>query len=131
MYVAITQDHNEARLQGSLNRLDTGTGNAAIRIYGGDRPATPADTPTSAMLVEIELTKPAGTVADGKLALTQAADGLIQTSGIATWARIVDGNGATTTDLDCSDMAGNGAVKLVSTQLYAGGDAKLVSAELG
>ncbi|WP_257645677.1 hypothetical protein [Ottowia beijingensis] len=63
MTVAITVEHNEARLAGTLAFLDAGNNPARLRIYGGTRPATPATTPASAMLVEIRLTKPAGTIA--------------------------------------------------------------------
>ena len=86
MTVAITQEHNEARLAGTLSFLDAGTNPARLRIYGGTRPPNPAATPTSAMLVEIALTKPAGTIAGGLLTLTQQEDGLIAATGIATVA---------------------------------------------
>ncbi len=101
MTITITTAHNDARLGGTLAYLDTGTGNAAVRIYGGTRPATPADVPTSAMLVQVGLTKPAGSVAAGVLTLTQLEDGLIAETGIATWARVVNGNGDTAFDCDC------------------------------
>ena len=104
---------------------------ARLRIYGGTRPATPATTPASAMLVEIRLTKPAGTIAGGLLTLTQQEDGLITSTGIATWARLVNGNEVTALDLDCSGTDGDGDVKLASTNLYLGGDARMVSAILG
>ena len=131
MTVAITQEHNEARLAGTLSFLDAGSNTARLRIYGGARPPNPAATPTSAMLVEIALTKPAGTVAGGLLTLTQQEDGLISTTGVATWARLVNGNDQTAMDMDCSDASGSGDVKLASTTLYQGGDARLVSAILG
>ena len=131
MTVAITQEHNEARLAGTLSFLDAGSNTARLRIYGGARPPNPAATPTSAMLVEIELTKPAGTVAGGLLTLTQQADGLITATGVATWARLANGNDQTAMDMDCSDASGSGDVKLASTTLYQGGDTRLVSAILG
>jgi len=129
--VAITQDHNEARLAGTLAFLDAGINPARLRIYGGTRPVTPATTPSSAKLVEIALTKPAGTIADGLLTLTQQEDGLIVANGIATWARLVNGEEVTALDLDCSGTDGAGDVKLASTNLYLGGDARMVSAILG
>ena len=89
MTVAITVEHNEARLAGTLAFLDAGSNPARLRIYGGTRPATPATTPASAMLVEIRLTKPAGTISGGLLTLTQQEDGLITSTGVATWARLV------------------------------------------
>ena len=131
MTVAITVEHNEARLAGTLAFLDAGHNPARLRIYGGLRPATPSTTPSSAMLVEIKLTKPAGTIAGGLLTLTQQEDGLITATGIATWARLVNGNDVTAMDLDCSDSDGDGDVKLAATQLYLGGDARMVSAILG
>ena len=127
----ITVEHNEARLAGTLAFLDAGTNPARLRIYGGTRPATPATTPASAMLVEIRLTKPAGTIAGGLLTLTQQEDGLITSTGVATWARLVNGNEVTALDLDCSGTDGDGDVKLASTNLYLGGDARMVSAILG
>lgn len=133
MTVVITVEHNEARLAGTLSFLDAGSNPARLRIYGGTRPATPATpatTPTSAMLVEIRLTKPAGTISNGLLTLTQQEDGLITASGIATWARLVNGDDVTALDLDCSGTDGNGDVKLASTTLYLGGDARMVSAIL-
>ena len=131
MTVAITQEHNEARLAGTLSFLDAGTNPARLRIYGGTRPPNPAATPTSAMLVEIALTKPAGTIAGGLLTLTQQEDGLIAATGIATWARLVNGEEVTAMDLDCSDLAGNGEIRFEQTQLYAGGYAQMANAVLG
>jgi len=130
MTVAITVAHNEARLAGTLAFLDTGS-NACVRIYGGTRAATVNDAPGSAMLVEVTLTKPAGTIADNKLTMTQAQDGTAINNGTATWARIVNGNGATVMDVDCTDANGSGEVKLPSVQIFAGGDTKITSAQVG
>lgn len=131
MTVAITVEHNEARLVGTLGFLDTGPNPARLRIYGGVRPASPSTTPTSVMLVEIQLTKPAGAIANGLLTLSQQEDGLITATGIATWARLVNGADVTALDLDCSGTDGQGDIKLASTNLYLGGDARMVSAVLG
>lgn len=131
MTVAITVEHNEARLAGTLAFLDEGPQPARLRVYGGVRPASPADVPSSAMLVEIALTKPAGTILDGLLTLTQQENGLITATGVATWARLVNGNDVTALDLDCSGTDGDGDVKLATTTLYLGGDARMVSAILG
>ncbi len=131
MTLAVITRHANARHQGSINDLDSGVGNAAVRIYGGTRPATPADTPSSAMLTQITLTKPCGTVVDGLLTLTQLEDGLITETGVATWARIVNGDGLTAFDCDAGEGVGAWEVQLVQTQLYAGGDARITSAVLG
>lgn len=131
MTIAITQALNDARLTGTVTYLDSGTGNAAVRLYGGTRPATPADTPSSAMLVQISLSKPCGTVSAGVLTLTQLADGMIDTTGIATWARVVNGDGATAFDCDCGQGPGAWEVQLAQVNLYAGGGARITSAALG
>lgn len=131
MTITITVAHNEYRLVGSLQHLNAGEGNPAIRIYGGERPAQASQTPTSAMLVEIPLTKPAGTVANGLLNLTQETNGLIMNTGIATWARFVNGDGATCFDASAGEGEGAWEVQLAKAQLYAGGEARLVAAVLG
>lgn len=124
-------DSRSAAMTGRLAFLDTGSGNAAIRIYGGTRRATTADTPSSAMLVQIGLTKPAGTVSAGVLTLSAAANGLIAETGTPTWAIVVNGNGDTAFDCDAGQGAGAWEIQLVQAVLYAGGDAALQSATLG
>lgn len=131
MTIAITTEHNEYRLNGTLAHLNLGTGNAGVRIYGGARPPTPNDVPGSAMLVQVSLTKPAGAVAAGVLTLTQLEDGLIATSGTAVWARVVNGAGTTSFDCDCGAGPGAWEVQLAQAALFAGGAARIVSAVLG
>lgn len=131
MTIAITSAHNDARLGGTVAYLDSGTGNAAVRLYGSTRPATPADTPSSTMLVQIPLTKPCGTVTAGVLTLTQLEDGLISTTGTATWARVVNGEGTTAFDCDCGEGYGAWEVQLAQTDLFAGGTARITNATLG
>lgn len=130
--LVISSAHNEARLGGTLAFLDAGASAAKIRVYKGARPADPqtAATPLN-LLVEISLTKPAGAVASGALALTQAEDGLITTTGEASWARVVNGAGSVAFDADCSDAAGAGEIKLPSLNLLAGGSCRLISAVMG
>lgn len=131
MSIAITSAHNEARLGGTLAYLDSGAGSAAVRIYGGIRALTPADPPGSALLVQVSLQKPAGTVAAGALHLLELEDGLIAATGVATWARVVNGNGDSAFDCDVGAGAGAWEVQLATTELYAGGAARIVSATLG
>ena len=128
----ITPAHNEARLGGTLAFLDAGAAHAKLRIYKGTRPADPQTAANPAdLLVEITLTKPAGSVSGGQLALTQDEDGLITATGTASWARCINGAGVAAFDADCSDSAGAGDVKLPSTSLLAGGGCRLISAVLG
>ena len=131
MTITISAEHHAARLEGTRAFLDEGASPARVRIYGGIRPATPADTPASAMLVEVRLTKPCGSVIDGHLLLTPQENALIARTGVATWARIVNGAELTAMDLDCSALGGTGDIRLAQTQLYAGGYAQMASATLG
>ena len=83
------------------------------------------------MLVEVRLTKPCGSVIDGHLVLTPQENALIARTGVASWARIVNGAEITAMDLDCSGLGGTGDIRLAQTQLYAGGYAQMASATLG
>lgn len=131
MTVRITIAHNEARLAGTLAQLDAGTTGARLEIYAGAKPAAIGDAPAGDELAEIQLTKPAGVISDGALILTPAGVGMVAVTGQAAWARFVDGDGVVVMDADCSALDGDGEVKLVSTQLFAGGDARLASAVIG
>ena len=131
MTITISAEHHAARLEGTRAFLDEGASPARVRIYGGTRPATPTDPPASAMLVEVRLTKPCGSVIDGHLLLTPQENALIARTGVATWARIVNGAEITAMDLDCSGLGGTGDIRLAQTQLYAGGYAQMASATLG
>ena len=130
MTITISAEHHAARLEGTRAFLDVGASPARVRIYGGTRPATPADIPSSAMLVEVRLTKPCGSVIDGQLLLTPQESALIARTGVATWARIVNGAEIAAMDLDCSALGGTGDIRLAQTQLYAGGYAQMASATL-
>lgn len=124
----ISQSHQEARHSGSLTHLDSGTANARIRIYDGTPPIT--GVITSTMLVEIKLDKPSGIVSNGTLILAASTIALVSNSGVASWARVVTGMGDVAFDLTVSDNAGTGDLKLLSTTLYKGGKAVLLSAIL-
>lgn len=120
---------NSARLQAVVDFLALGSGDATLAIYSDTRPALGAAPPTPA-LVSIQLPEPAGTVSSGVLTLGTAAPAMAAESGVATWARIVNGNGDIALDCDVTATAGDGPVKLPSTSLYAGGYVNLISAVL-
>lgn len=125
----ISTAHNEARLNGTLAYLDTGSAHAKLRIYNGTRPSN-GGTPTT-LLCEIELDDPAGSVASGVLTLNSADVPLCAASGVATWARLINGNGDFVADGDVSTVAdGTGQIQLEDTSLLAGGKLQLISASL-
>lgn len=128
----ISQAHNEARLIGTRDFLDAGTGYAKLQIYDDShaRPANGATT-TCVLLAEIELDKPCGTVTAGLLHLTSANLPLVLATGTAAWARALTANGTHAWDCTVTETGGGGEVQLPSTTLYVGGTTMLVSAVLG
>lgn len=126
-----------AALVGRLGFLDQGSTSARLRVYGGVQPPSPDALPQSALLCEIALTKPAGevTLSDGgtapSLSLTPAGEGLIITTGVATWVRVVNGDGVNAFDMSASAEGGAGQAQFTTAQLYAGGALRLISAVVG
>jgi hypothetical protein len=122
----------EAALAGRLAFLNTGSlGAAAARLYGDPRPASADGLPASAMLVEIPLHDPAGVVADGALTLLPRDPGMIVHSGLATWVRFVNRDGATGFDLEAGETGSGIECDLTTTTLWAGGVVAITSAVLG
>jgi len=130
MTITLSDAYQVIRLEATRSFLDRGTLNARLRLYGGTRPNTPEETPTSVMLAEVQLTKPCGNVTELTLTLTPLSNALITQSGIVTWARLVNGEETTVLDLDCSETDAGGDIQLPQTQLYAGGYAYLSAAKL-
>lgn len=128
--IQISSALNEYRLNAVINFLAIGTENARVRVYGGVRPAFGA-APSGDLLATLVLVEPIGEVEDGQLAITPTGEALIETGGEATWARIVNGDGALAWDCDVSDLNGTGELRLPSTTLYAGGYTRIVSGLLG
>lgn len=128
--IQISTELNDYRLNAVVNFLAIGTQNATVRIYSGVRPALGAP-PSGDLLASIVLVDPVGEVEDGLLSITPTGEALIETGGVATWARIVNGDGVLAWDCDVSDLDGTGELRLPSTTLYAGGYTRIVSGLLG
>lgn len=128
--ISETTSCREAALSGRVSFLNTGTGIAAIRVYGGTRPATAADAPGTAMLVEIPLENTTGSVSAGALSLNPADTGLIANTGMATWVRVVNRNGDTGFDMDAGLEASGAECEMSEVDLFAGGQVSVVSAVL-
>ena len=128
--IQISSALGDYRLNAVVNFLAIGTQNASVRIYGGARPALGA-APSGDLLATIVLVEPIGEVEDGLLSITPTGEALIETGGVATWARIVNGDGVLAWDCDVSDLNGAGELRLPSTTLYAGGYTRIVSGLLG
>ena len=131
MTVAISQAHNNARLLGTLGFLDSGPANAQVRIYGGDRPATADEAPTSVMLGAVSLSKPSGSVDAGVLTLAQLEPALATNTGLATWVRVVNGDGIAAFDCDVGLVGSGAPITFADLQIYAGGELSMTSGVLG
>lgn len=128
--IQISNALGDYRLNAVVNFLAIGTQNASVRIYGGARPALGA-APSGDLLASIVLVEPIGEIEDGLLSITPTGEALIEIGGVATWARIVNGDGVLAWDCDVSDLNGTGELRLPSTTLYAGGYTRIVSGLLG
>lgn len=131
----------KAQLQGTIDRLDEGAGNAVVRLYATARPdglGTPA-TP----MAEIPLAKPCGQITvDGLLDLTPAtAEGvMVLQSGIPRWGELVAADGAVLADGGVTDADHSGCFQVAggktaegddSPMFYAGGLITLSGTALG
>jgi len=128
--IQISTELNEYRLNGVVAFLSGGAENARAPIYDGARPALGGE-PVGNLLASIVLMEPIGTVENGLLTITATNEVMIGNTGLATWARIVNGNAALAWDCDVSDLNGTGELRLPSTTLYAGGYTRIVSGLLG
>lgn len=120
----------EGALSGRLTFLNTGSGTAAIRVYGGTRRTSVNDAPGTPMLVEIPLENTTGSVSAGALSLNPADTGLIANTGVGTWATVVNRNGDTAFDMDAGAVGSGAECELSEVNLFAGGLVALVSAVL-
>lgn len=131
--IALSPSHADERaaaaLQATLDALNAGTNGATIAIYATPQPAV-SDPPGGDPLATFTLPKPAGTITAGVLTLDAVDDALIMATGVAIWARVAVA-GATKFDCDVTDTAGTGAIRLATTQLYAGGSVRLSAGTLG
>lgn len=128
MDIDVSQALIERRALAVLDFLDAGTWPARLEIYGGERPG--AGEEAVSPLVVIGLLKPCGVITGGALVLASPPEQLVVETGVATWARLVAGDGAWALDCPVSDIAGAAPVRLSDVQLYAGGYTRLVSAVL-
>ena len=128
--IQISDELNAYRLQGVITFLALGTDQARAHVYAGPRPGF-GEAPQGPLLASIVLAEPLGTIVDGVLEVAPTNEALILTTGEATWARIVNGNGALAWDCDASELDGVGELRLPTTTLYAGGYTRILTGLLG
>lgn len=106
-----------------INGIDAGAGPGLVRFYTGAMPATPATAVTSQTLLgTLTCSDPCATLVGAVItfaAITQ--DASADATGAATWARITDSTGAVVMDVDVTNLAGTGSIKLNTVDIVAGG----------
>ena len=112
--------------------LDGGPSPGLIKIYSGTKPAD-AETAvtTQVLLATLTLSDPCGSVAAGILTFSPiTSDSSADATGTATWARLETSSGAAVADVDVSNAAGNGFIRLNTVSIVAGGSVSITSAQI-
>jgi len=123
MITRISTPAGNAAAQGIADTIDGGAGPGIVRIYAGVLPDS-ADDPivSQTLLAELTLSDPCGVVSNKALTFDPITmDNSANGTGTATFARVFDSNGVLVIDVDVTDVAGNGAMKLNTTSIVATG----------
>lgn len=117
-----------ARMNLQLELFSSWLNGGTIRIYDGERPET-TDTAISTQnrLATLAIPDPSGTVTNGVFTGFGVSEVMATTTGMATWARIVDSEDATICDVDVGGNGTDSAIELSSVFLMEGGIFSLTS----
>jgi hypothetical protein len=91
--VILTTALTVGRLTLLQTAIEAGAGAPALEVWAGEVPADAETTPAGALLVACPLARPIGTVANGALTLAEIPEAMVTTTGNASFARFVDGDG--------------------------------------
>lgn len=99
---------------------------SVMSFYTAPMPSQGGYVGSAALLAELVLTNPVGVISEDSTHyyLTFDAvspDVLANNTGAAAWARITDGVGDLVVDLDVTQTAGSGAIKMTDVNVYQGG----------
>lgn len=118
------------RSQKIIDAVDAGTGPGTMSFYTAPRP-TPKGSAitTQTLLGTVTFADPSGSTSNGVLVFNPLTDdSSADADGVAAWVRVKDSSGTFVMDMDVTDNAGTGPVKMPSTQVYAGGVIHITSA---
>jgi hypothetical protein len=122
-----------------VDQIDVGAGTSLLQIYSGVKPVNLGDAiGAQVKLAEFALPDPcfgnAVSTTGGGTATADVADIPTATAPagagagtVATWFRVIDGNGAPIMDGEVTDTAGVGPMKLANTTVVANIDVTVVS----
>lgn len=118
------------RAQQIINAVDAGTGPGTMEFYTAPRPTPKGSAVTTQTLLgKVTFADPCGASTNGVLVFNPLVDdSSADADGVAAWVRVKDSEGNFVMDMDVTDNAGTGPVKMPSTQVYAGGVIHITSA---
>ena len=129
MDVTLSTALRQALAEAFIAELDADTDPAYLEFYTGTKPAGPDTAITDQVLLgTATCSTTSATATDGVVtfgAITQ--DGAADASGTCAWARLRDGAGVAHSDYDVTNNAGDGAVKVNTTAIVAGGPIAVTS----
>lgn len=100
---------------------NAGTGPCQVRLYDGTIAATPATAIGSqVLLAELDCSDPIAAGGASSRVLTWdtiTQDSSANAGGTASWARIVDGDGAVLFDTDVGNLSSSAGIKLSTTTI--------------
>jgi hypothetical protein len=109
--------------------MDAGVGPATMAFYDGVMPAGLGAVTDQVLLGTATCSDPVATEVNGVITFGAVAqDDAADAGGQAAWVRLFDGDGFAVADFDVSDTAGNGAVKINTVTIVAGGPIRVNSA---
>ncbi|MDP3519817.1 MAG: hypothetical protein Q8S02_04275 [Hydrogenophaga sp.] len=129
MNVKLSTAVRQAMAVALIAELDADVDPAYVEFYTGTKPAGPGTAITSQVKLgtlpcsATSATATAGVVTFAAITQDNAADD----DGTATWARFYDGAGVAHSDYDVTNEAGDGAIKLNTTNIVAGGPIAMTS----
>lgn len=125
-------DFNSSIYQGVIqvikNMIEAGDANGKLTFYTAPKPPPGDPITTQFSLVAFVYGDPCCSVSNRTAQfIVENSEVLATGEGDATWARATDSDGTFVIDLDVSDEAGDGAIKIDSIHLFPGGTVRLSS----
>ena len=111
--------------------LSTGSGSKLLQVYSGTIPATAgAAITTQVKLLEFTIDPGSWAVTAGELVVPASSAINALATGVARWARFVDGDASAVLDVDVTTTGGNGFIRLTTTNVVAGAPCSIVTGSI-
>jgi len=120
-----------ARAQALASAIDAGASSGSLAIYTGSAPANVGAITDQALLVTLILPEPCSVgVASGILTLASIPEQMVQATGQAAWARLLDGDGNPLADMTVG-VTGSGAdIELPTVDLIQGSYVRITAGQI-